>query len=86
MVVAQQASAGGTLISYDGEVIITHANGTVEQAKVGTPVNSGDRVAVPRAGGALIGYGDGSKVGLQPATTLDFKQSEGTGTNPARCK
>jgi hypothetical protein len=80
---AQEPSAGGALISYSGEAVVTHPNGQSELARIGMPINAGDRVAVPSAGGAVIGYGDGSTVGLQPRTTLDFKQSEAPGGGPA---
>jgi len=82
LVAAQQATAGGAIVSLSGETIVTHPNGESELAKVGTPVSQGDRVAVPGAGGAVIGYSDGSRVGLQPRTTVAFKQlsTGGNGT------
>lgn len=74
--VAQPSGAGGTLLAANGEVVVTHSDGTSELAKAGDPVNAGDRVAVTGSGGALIGYSDGSTVGLQPRTTVDLKQAD----------
>jgi len=85
-VAAQGGGLGGQISSASGPATIVKSDGSAEFARIGAPVNPGDRVETGLGGSASVTYNDGSRVSLEPNSAIKSEQADTGANNTAMIK
>jgi len=85
-VVAQGGGLGGQISSTSGPATVVKSDGSAEFARIGAPVNPGDRVETGLGGTTSVTYNDGSRVTLSSNSAIKSEQAETGANNTAMIK
>lgn len=69
---SKDSSLSAVVVFSVGESKIEHSDGTVEKAKLGVTVKTGDRIETGVKGKVDLQFPSGSSIRIAPGTTLDF--------------